>query len=196
MFKFKKILVIIFNTVVLYYALVSPNLLPNVTIAVKDALIISIFVIFTGMCIRLIALTESSKLEKKVLIQNSQLSAIINVAPYAIYLKKPDGKIILSNKYHADLLNSTPDELVGKSSYELFIDTEQFKNEDKEIFEKKACTISESKLNTIHGNSSWYRLSKTPIINDDGIVESILVILQNIDREKELEDRKILLWRH
>ena len=43
MLKLKKTIVLSITTAILYYALISPNLLPAVTIPVKDALIISIF---------------------------------------------------------------------------------------------------------------------------------------------------------
>ena len=144
----------------------------------------------SSFLIKLIGLIEANKLEKKIMAQYSQMSAIINTAPYAMYLKSIDGKIILTNQYHAQMLNTTVEKLVGKVALKLFPDTEPFLYEDEEIISKKVCKITEKRLKTIDGKISWYRVSKTPILGADDNVTSLLIILQNIGNEKELEDRK------
>lgn len=40
------------------------------------------------------------------------------------------------------------------------------------------------------GTFGWCKLIKAPVLDDNGNVVSIVVIFQNIDKEKEIEERK------
>ena len=82
MLNLKKTLILVITTSILYFALISPKLLPNVTLAVKDAFLISIFVIVSSLCIRFISMLEAKKLERKILIQHSQMKTIIDSASF------------------------------------------------------------------------------------------------------------------
>ncbi|UKI40963.1 MAG: hypothetical protein L6V95_12780 [Candidatus Melainabacteria bacterium] len=81
-------LILTISISVLYFALISPDLLPNVTIPVKDALIISVFVILTHLSDRLINLIHTKQLEKKILLQYAQMKTIIDNISVSLYLKR------------------------------------------------------------------------------------------------------------
>lgn len=187
----KKIIILILTTSILYYALISPELLPGVTLAIKDAIIISLYVIVSSLSIRIISIIEAKKLKTKIGTQTSQLTAILNTAPYSIYLKSTDGIIKQANEYHAKLTGIKVENLIGQKACSLFKDIEAQENDDKEIVEKGISKISEKKLEAHDGrNLGWYKITKTPVFNEDNTVINILVILENIDEEKKLEERK------
>lgn len=111
----KKACILVTSTSVLFYALVSPNLLPGVTIDVKDAIFISYYVVSMIFLIGLTCKREKVKLEQKIHLQHSQMETIINNAPFIMYLKDIDGTILLANHKISKLLGIDADEVIGKN---------------------------------------------------------------------------------
>lgn len=186
----KKTIILIITVSILFYTLTNENILSNVAIPVKDAIIISIFIIVSSLSMRFISLLENKKLEEKILQQHTQMQTIINATPLIMYLKNTKGKIILSNKNHAKLFNSTPEKIIGKNSYTLYKDSSIHCNEDKEIIKNKKSVIVERQSQLNNGVSGWFRAIKAPVLNSENEVTGIAVVFQNIDNEKEIEDRK------
>lgn len=187
----QKTLILIITTCFLYYALISPDLLPGVTIAIKDAIIISIYVIISSLSLRIISLREAKKLKAKIDTQNAQMAAILNAAPCSIYLKSTDGIIKHANNFHSKLTGIEAEKLIGEKASKYFKDIDEQEKADKEVTEKGISIIAEKKLETIDGKEvGWYKITKTPVFNEDNKVINILVILQNIDEEKKLEEQK------
>ena len=187
----QKTIILIITTGILYYALISPDLLPGVTLAVKDAIIISFYVIISSLALRIISVREAKKLKAKIDTQNSQLLAILNSAPCSIYLKTTDGIIKQANNFHSKLTGLDAEKLIGEKASKFFKDIDEEENSDIEVAQKGITIISEKKLETIEGKCvGWYKITKSPVFNEDNKVINILVILQNIDEEKKLEERK------
>lgn len=190
MLNLKKTLILIITTSILYFALISPKLLPNVTLAVKDAFLISIFVIVSSLCIRFISMLEAKKLERQILIQHSQMKTIIDSASFIMYLKNIDGTILLANKELAELAGISTKKIAGINAEKFFKTSEVIKREDKQVIENRKCLVFERPVEMLDGSSNWFKIIKTPVLDDEGKVVSIVVILQNIEDEKELEERK------
>ena len=175
---------------VLYFALISPELLPNVTIPVKDALIISIFVILTHLSIRLINLIHTKQLEKKILLQHSQMKTIIDNVSVGLYLKDLNGNVLLTNQNHSDMLNLKIKDIIGEKSDSFYKNLDNIKKEDEKITVGRKIFRIERFLELKNGKKGWYRVVKAPVFNEDKEVENIVVLLHNIDDEKALEERK------
>lgn len=186
----KKTIILVITTSILFYTLTNETILPNVAIPLKDAIIISIFVIISSLCIRFISMLEQQKLEAKIIQQHEQMQTIINATPLVMYLKDTKGNIKLSNKKHAELFGIPHEEIIGKNSYSLYKDSEFHANEDKEIMKTKKGIVSERQAHLKNGVSGWYRAIKAPVLNTENEVTGIVAIFQNIDKEKELEERK------
>ena len=118
---------------VLFFALISPKLLPNVTIPVQDAIIISLFVIFTYLCIKLINLIHTKQLEKKILLQHAQMKTIIDNVSVGLYLKDLQGNVLLTNQNHSQMLNLKIKDIVGEKSDSFYKNLDNIKEEDKKI---------------------------------------------------------------
>lgn len=187
----KKKACILFTSIsVLFYALVSPNLLPGVTIDVKDAIFISYYVVSMIFLIGLTCKREKVKLEQKIHLQHSQMETIINNAPFIMYLKDIDGTILLANHKISKLLGIDADEVIGKNINNFYSRHNLCLNEDKEIITTKNTLCIQREIETPKGTFGWCKLIKAPVLDDNGNVVSIVVIFQNIDKEKEIEERK------
>lgn len=175
---------------VLYFALISPDLLPNVTIPVKDAMIISFFVIITHLSIRLINLIHTKQLEKRMLLQFSQMKTIIDNVSVSLYLKDLKGNVLLTNQNHSNMLSLKIEDIIGEKSDSFYKNLDNIKEEDKQIVEEHKISRSERFLELKNGKSGWYKVVKAPVFNEDKEVENIVALLNNIDDEKALEEKK------
>lgn len=103
MLKLKKTFILIISSCILYFALISPKLLPSVVLSERDAFLITVFVVISSLILRYLSMLEVKKLEKQILIQYSQMKTIIDSASFIMYLKNIDGTILLANKELAEL---------------------------------------------------------------------------------------------
>ncbi|MFQ8625364.1 MAG: ATP-binding protein [Candidatus Gastranaerophilaceae bacterium] len=133
---------------------------------------------------------EVKKLEKQILIQYSQMKTIIDSASFIMYLKNIDGTILLANKELAELSGISIHKISGINADTFFKTSEIIKKEDKQVIETRKTITFQRLIEMQDGTSSWFKIIKTPVLDDVGNVVSIVVILQNIDAEKDLEDRK------
>lgn len=65
-------------------------------------------------------LEQESLLHAKIQQKQRELQGIIDNSPAVIYLKDPDSRLILANAAYARILNTSPQELIGKTDSELF----------------------------------------------------------------------------
>ena len=183
-------LILTISISVLYFALISPDLLPNVTIPVKDALIISVFVILTHLSDRLINLIHTKQLEKKILLQHAQMKTIIDNISVSLYLKDLNGNVLLTNQNHSDMLNLKIKDIIGEKSDSFYKNLDNIKKEDDKVTAGRKIFRIERLLELKNGQKGWYKIVKAPVYNEDKEVENIVVLLYNIDDEKALEERK------
>lgn len=174
----------------LYFSLISPTFLPHITLPVKDALLISLFVIFTYLCIKIINFIYTKKLEDKIVLQHAQMKTIIDNVSVSLYLKDLDGNIILTNESHSKLTDLKIEDIIGEKSDSFYNNIENIKEEDKTLIENKQILKKERYLELKNGKNGWYQIVKIPVLNDDNEVTNIVVLLFNIDEEKNLEERK------
>ena len=190
MYNLFRTLILFISMSILFFALISPMLLENVTLHLCDALTITFYVIASNIVIRFVSIQESKKMEEKILLHYSQMQAILNNSPLFIYLKDLDGTIMLANKKLYEYFNKNAKNIVGIKAQDLFINNETILEEDKIVFETKQPLIIEKQLEIANGQQVWYKITKVPLVNKWGHPTSYIVILKNIDMEKELENRK------
>ncbi|OKZ82381.1 MAG: hypothetical protein BHW07_01625 [Clostridium sp. CAG_433_25_7] len=183
-------IIISISITLLYFALISPKLLPNVTIPIKDALIISFFVIFTYLCVKIINFIYTKKLENKIILQHAQMKTIIDNVSVSFYLKDLEGNIILTNESHSKLTDLKIDDIIGEKSDSFYHNLEHIKEEDETLIANKQILKKERYLELKNGKNGWYQIVKVPVLNDENEVQNIVVLLYNIDEEKNLEERK------
>lgn len=188
---FKKSVILVISSILLYYTLISPNILPRVTVCSLDAFCITIFEILTILTIRYLSMLEAKALETEILVQYTLMNEIINNTSLAMYIKKPDGTILLANNKLSELLKIKPEDMIGRCVNDLYVDSNLYDEEDKKIIDTKQAIKSDKFLRPKNNNKGhWYRVTKTPVLNRYNQVVSIVVIFENIDADKNLEERK------
>lgn len=188
---FKKLVILVISSILLYYTLISPNILPRVTVCPLDAFCITVFEIITILTIRYLSMLEVKALENEIIVQHTLMKEIINNTSLAMYIKKPNGTILLANNKLSELLKIKPEDMIGRCVNDLYVDSNLYDEEDKKIIDTKQAIKSDKFLRPKNNNKGhWYRVTKTPVLNRYNQVISIVVIFENIDADKELEDRK------
>lgn len=188
--KEKKSIVIILMIVAIFYILVSPEILSSVTLPHYDACIICTIIAIVALSLMLLSKFEIKNLERKLIRQQSQLTAIINNCPFVVYLKSVDGKIILANEVTSELSSPDTENLIGMCAYNLIADPTVCKSEDAELLKNKEIITCERYEKFANGKSHWVRIVRVPILDKKDNISSIVVIFRVIDDVKDLEDRK------
>ncbi len=186
----KKLSVLLFPSFIIYYTLVCSKIFDRVNISVGNGVILCLFIFLSNFLIYITVKIERKNLEDKIILQNSQMASILNNTPLNMYLKDIEGKILLTNNRYCSVTNLTKEQLVGRNTYNIYKNPEIYRKEDLEVIRKKEYILTERNIETVNGSCSWCRIIKSPVFNNSGEVVSIVVIFQNINREKEIEERK------
>ena len=176
--------------VAIFYILVSPRILSSVTLPHYDACIICTIIAIVTLSLMLLSKFETKNLERKLIRQQSQLTAIINNCPFVVYLKSVDGKIILANEVTSELSSLDAEKLIGMCAYNLIADPTVCKREDAELLKNKEIITGERYEKFANGKNHWVRIVRVPILDEKDNISSIVVIFRVIDDVKDLEDRK------
>ena len=72
MYNLFRTLILFISMSILFFVLISPMLMENVTLHLYDALTITFYVIASNIVIRFVSIQESKKMEEKILLQYSQ----------------------------------------------------------------------------------------------------------------------------
>lgn len=187
---FKKTIILVFSSLLVYYALISPKILPRVTICPIDAFCVTVFEIATILLIRYLSMLEVRELENEIRVQHSLMKEIINNTSLVMYIKRTDGSILLSNNKFAELLGLKPEQIVGLCATDFYEESDNGE-EDKRIIETKQSIIAERFIKLKNRDvGHWYKVIKAPVLNKHHEVISIVVVVENIDADKELEEKK------
>ena len=190
MLKEKKAIILVLMDIAIFYMLISPKILPSVILSFGDAFIISAIIAVVTLFIRYLSKVETTNLEKKLIRQHSQLTAIINNSPFVVFLKSVDGNVILANEVLADLFSTSREKLVGLNSYSFVSNPQICMEEDKHLLATKEIVTCERYEDLTNGQGHWFRIVKVPVLDENDDISSIVVIFRIIDDVKEFEERK------
>jgi len=118
------------------------------------------------------------------------ISKIINLLPDLIWLKDCDGKYLAFNEKFKKFVSIDDSDIIGKRD-EDFFDKECAKvstEYDKKVIRIKESITYEYELKFKDGSyRGYYETVKTPVIDKDGKVSSILCVSRDISQRKEKE---------
>ncbi len=112
-----------------------------------------------------------SKMEMALRKNRNFLLRVIDTVPNNIFVKDKSGKYLMVNDSLAELYNTTPKKMIGKTDREL-IKKSKIKNEDLEnlvkddinvINGKKKILIPEESLSLEDGKKIWFQTTKVPL---------------------------------
>ena len=117
------------------------------------------------------------------------MQAILNNAPSVIYLKEPEGQLLLVNREFETIFNLTSAEAVGKSDRELFPDdiAAAFAKNDRRVVETRQSLQTEEAVVQADGELHTYLSIKFPLLDSQGRVVQIGGIATDITIRKRAE---------
>ena len=129
------------------------------------------------------------KVESELQESQVRLQAILNNAPSVIYLKEPEGQILLVNREFETIFNTTSTEAVGKSDRELFGEdiAAAFAVNDRLVVETCQPLQTEEVVVQADGKLHTYLSIKFPLFDLQGKVVQIGGIATDITIRKQAE---------
>lgn len=111
--------------------------------------------------------------------------AVIDSAPFAIFIKDLRGRYVMANKMCADILEVPQSEILGKHDTQLFPpeSAQRLVEEDKQVIENAVRLEYENALE-IHGEIYDFQNVKIPIFNKHGRIVGVGGIANNITHLK------------
>ena len=146
-------------------------------------------------------ITKLKVLEESLEERKTVLEMIFNSSPNCMYIKDKNGKYIIANKAIADLYQTTPEEMIGKTD-ENFADQAVLKPVEASFFQDIDKTVIESQKKQIipsepftwnDGSIHYFQTTKIPIIfRDECCVLGISVDITAITRaEREKKEHAL-----
>jgi PAS domain S-box-containing protein len=180
---------ILFSDQAVYLAFDEPGLITSVQ-SIKGWA----FVTLSSVVIYFLMLRELNKIEaaeKALREQRSFLNAVLENSPAVMHLKDPAGRFISANPRFCDLFKRTPDDLVGKSDYDIFPkDTaDLFRKNDLEVLESRATMNFQEVVPHLDGSSHTYISVKFPVADAQGGVMAVCGISTDITELVALEEK-------
>jgi len=116
-----------------------------------------------------------SKMEKRLRRNRNFLLKIIDTVPNNIFVKDKVGKYLMVNDSIADLYNTTPKEMIGKTDKDLIakskikeLDLLSIAEDDLNVIKGKKKVLTPEESLTLHdGKKIWFQTTKVPLDSPD-----------------------------
>ncbi len=117
--------------------------------------------------------------------------------PERIFFKDRDGRFAAVNAAFASDFGAVPEELIGKSDFDLFPAelAQKYRADDRRVMDSgKAQTICEA--NVLRGEERMVEVVKAPVIAEDGEVLGVVGVFSDITEQKRAEEtlRRVAAW--
>lgn len=152
------------------------------------------FILFTIIIFLLIGSLEGKKVAQKELsIQLNFVEALLNTIKNPIFYKDKDGKYVGCNNAFCEFINSTKDEIIGKTMYDVFHEEQVFFEVHEEIEKKLFLNekVDEYILDYhLKNGIKTLIISKSLYHGDKNVVEGIVTILHDITDIVKIQNEK------
>lgn len=130
--------------------------------------------------------SQNNALENK----NLFISSLIESTPHPVIYTSQEGILLMCNKFFADLLGKSKDEIMGKSIYRFFLNDEVGSHiqQDIELIQKKKIAAFEAKV--IPGDKLFI-VSKNLITDNEENPKGIISVFTDISELKKANDEII-----
>ncbi len=136
-------------------------------------------------------ITEKKAQEKEIINAKNFLQNVINNLPVSLSVKDYNGKYILWNKKSEELFGVSSREVMGKTSYRSDMNQEQLEfvreGELKVFDSKKEQSIPQELISTAKEGVKIMHTVKTPVFNEDGTPNSLIIVSEDITAKTKLE---------
>ncbi|MBL7648133.1 MAG: PAS domain-containing protein [Candidatus Hydrogenedentes bacterium] len=180
---------ILFSDQAVYLAFDDPGLITSVQSIKGWAFVtLSSVVIYILMVRELVKIEQAEKALRE---QRSFLNAVLENSPAVMYLKDPAGRIISANPRFCSLFQHTPEELTGKSDYDIFSreTADLLRKNDLDVLESRATMNFQEEVPHPDGTVHTYLSVKFPVDDAQGGVSAICGISTDITEFVSLEEK-------
>jgi len=114
---------------------------------------------------------------------------IFDLLPAIVFIKGRNNELLKFNKAFEDFMRIPREDLITKTTAELFPDAEKYAADDMEVIE-----TGKPKLNIIEevivpGDVTWLKTDKIPLTNENGEIIGVLGISHDITLQKTVQDK-------
>ncbi|WP_024545557.1 response regulator [Picosynechococcus sp. NKBG15041c] len=133
-------------------------------------------------------LTHRAQIQTVLQESEARLQAIVDNAPVVIYLLNPENRHLLVNRSYADLLEVTPDSLIGKNVYEVWPEAiaDIFVSQNHSVLETGRLLQTEDVISLSDGSHTYITI-KFPLYDASGVPYAVCGISTDITQKKLLE---------
>lgn len=131
---------------------------------------------------------ERKKAQSTLEYERFLLRTLLKHLPDSIYFKDKDGNFTRVSKSLADNLQTTPDELIGKSDADLFEESfaRECRADELSVMKSEEPLIQkEERASWPSGKETWALTSKFPLYDEMGVVAGIFGISHDISTQKQ-----------
>jgi PAS domain S-box-containing protein len=142
----------------------------------------------TLACITVRDITEQRKAEKALAASRTQLQDIIDGTPAIVYAFDLEARFVLANATLAELVNSTPEQMIGKRRHELMPkqDAEWHDANDRQVL-ASGRMLELEEHSEINGRSITWLTAKFPLRDAQGEIYAVAGISSDISERKRAE---------
>jgi PAS domain S-box-containing protein len=133
--------------------------------------------------------TARREAERALAEREGDLQAIMDNAPFGIFLKDRLGRYRMMNRTYADWFNERPEDVIGRTTSELYTPeiAEPIDANDREVFETGRVSEWERKVCMAKPGIEDILVTKFPIADETGAVAGLAVFISDITARKRSE---------
>ena len=129
--------------------------------------------------------------EEKYRILSNELESILDIIPGMLFCKDRNDVVTRVNQQFADSLNLKKEDLIGKTTYDLFpIDqAEKFRKDDLEVYHSGKPIFNIEETADFPDGNIWSITNKTPYYNEEGEISGIIGLSIDITERVKAEQK-------
>jgi PAS domain S-box-containing protein len=134
-------------------------------------------------------ITDRKQVEAKLLRQHIEQQVLLDLIPAMVWYKNEHNEIMRANRLAAESINRTPEQVEGRSTYDLYPDeAEQYYRDDLEVLRSGQAKLGiEEPYQTSSGEKRWVRTDKVPYRDPQGHIMGVLVFTQDITEQRQAQ---------
>ena len=128
--------------------------------------------------------------EAALRLSEEKFRGIVEAASEGIWIISPEGKTQFVNPRVAEVLNYTPEEMLGRSCFD-FIHPEDRPRAIRGLMQRKKGNIAPREYRCVRrdGSQLWVSVTGTPIHDESGNVTSVLVMCTDVTERRQNDER-------
>lgn len=135
-------------------------------------------------------ITERRQAEQALQEIRRQQSAMLDTIPDIAWLKDNESTYIAANESFGESCGVRPEDLVGKTDFDLWPEqlAKKYRDDDREVMKSRQRKRMVEPLEDSGGKRIWVETIKTPIYNEHGQVVGTSGIARDVTKNKQVQD--------